>query len=147
MTKKSIAILDFGSQFSQIIARRVREQNVYCELFPFDAPAEQVNAIQPGGYILSGGPASVYAEGAPQVPDYVLDSGLPVLGICYGMQAITHALGGQVDPSNEREFGVATVSVTMPNPLLPTVNSPLPASPKYDEKMSYLGGGTGNSVL
>ncbi len=126
MTKNSIAILDFGSQYAQIIARRVREQNVYCELFPHDAPAEKVNAIGPGGYILSGGPASVYAEGAPQVPAYILDSGLPILGICYGMQALTHALGGQVDPSNEREFGVATVSVTMPNPLLgdvkPTTN-------------------------
>ena len=141
MTKNSIAILDFGSQFAQLIARRVREQNIYCELFPHDAPAEKVNAIQPGGYILSGGPASVYAEGAPQVPDYILDSGLPILGICYGMQAITHALGGQVDPSNEREFGVATVNVTMPNPLLPTVNSPLPASPKYDKSMSDLGEG------
>ncbi len=117
--KNSIAILDFGSQYAQIIARRVREQNVYCELFPFDAPAEQVNAIQPGGYILSGGPASVYAEGAPQVPGYVLDSGLPVLGICYGMQALTHALGGVVAPSSEREFGVATVKTTSPNPLTP----------------------------
>ena len=119
MIKTSIAILDFGSQYAQIIARRVREQNVYCELFPFDAPAEQVNAIQPGGYILSGGPASVYAWGAPQVPGYVLDSGLPVLGICYGMQALTHALGGKVSPSSEREFGIATVTPKAPNPLLP----------------------------
>jgi len=119
MIKTSIAILDFGSQYAQIIARRVREQNVYCELFPFDAPAEQVNAIQPGGYILSGGPASVYAGGAPQVPGYVLDSGLPVLGICYGMQALTHALGGKVSPSSEREFGIATVTPKAPNPLLP----------------------------
>ncbi len=115
----SIAILDFGSQYAQIIARRVREQNVYCELFPHDAPAEQVNAIQPGGYILSGGPSSVYAEGAPQVPDYILGSGLPILGICYGMQALTHALGGQVDPSDEREFGVATVKATIPNFMVP----------------------------
>ncbi len=133
---KSIAILDFGSQFSQLIARRVREQNIYCELFPYDAPAEKVNAIQPGGYILSGGPASVYAEGAPQVPDYILDSGLPVLGICYGMQAITHALGGQVDPSSEREFGVATVTVTKSNPLLGSVNGPLPASPEFEKQNS-----------
>jgi GMP synthase (glutamine-hydrolysing) len=124
MTKTSIAILDFGSQYAQIIARRVREQNVYCELFPFDAPTGQVDAIQPGGYILSGGPASVYAEGAPQVPGYVLDSGLPVLGICYGMQALTHALGGQVDPSSEREFGVATVKTTSPNPLTPVDEFP-----------------------
>ena len=122
--KKSIAILDFGSQYAQIIARRVREQNVYCELFPFDAPTEQVNAIQPGGYILSGGPASVYAEEAPQVPGYVLESGLPILGICYGMQALTHALGGQVDPSSEREFGVATVKTISPNPLTPVNEFP-----------------------
>ena len=116
----SIAILDFGSQYAQIIARRVRENNVYCELFPFDAPAKQVLAINPRGFILSGGPASVYAEGAPQIADYILDSGLPILGICYGMQALTHALGGQVDPSSEREFGVATVKLTDSTPLLPT---------------------------
>jgi len=134
--KNSIAILDFGSQYAQIIARRVREQNVYCELFPFDAPNEQVNAIQPGGYILSGGPASVYAQEAPQVPGYVLDSGLPVLGICYGMQALTHALGGQVSPSSEREFGVATVTPTAPNPLLP--DSQFPALMSHGDRITRL---------
>ena len=124
MTQNSIAILDFGSQYAQIIARRVREQNVYCELFPFDAPAEQVFGIAPQGFILSGGPASVYAEGAPQVPAYVLDSGLPILGICYGMQALTHALGGRVAPANEREFGVARVKITSASPLLGSAISP-----------------------
>ncbi len=144
--KNSIAILDFGSQFSQLIARRVREQNVYCELFPFDAPAEKVNAIQPGGYILSGGPASVYAEGAPQIPDYVLDSGLPVLGICYGMQAITHALGGQVDPSNEREFGVATVKVTSASPLFGSGKAPAGdgAGSNFKEATAAVLGGVGS---
>ncbi len=132
--KTSIAILDFGSQYAQIIARRVREQNVYCELFPFDAPVEQVNAIRPGGYILSGGPASVYAAGAPQVPGYVLESGLPILGICYGMQALTHALGGQVDPSSEREFGVADVTPTAPNPLLP--DSKFPALMSHGDRIT-----------
>ncbi len=136
MTKNSIAILDFGSQFAQLIARRVREQNIYCELFPYDSPAEKVNAIQPGGYILSGGPASVYAEGAPQVPDYVLDSGLPILGICYGMQALTHALGGQVDPSNEREFGVATVQSLIPSPLIP--DSPFPALMSHGDRITEM---------
>ncbi len=124
MPKNSMAILDFGSQYAQIIARRVREKNVYCELFPFDAPAEQVLAIQPKGFIFSGGPASVYADGAPQAPQYILDSGLPILGICYGMQALTHALGGQVDPSSEREFGVATVKITSASPLLGSVKAP-----------------------
>ncbi len=115
----SIAILDFGSQYSQLIARRVREANVYCELFPHHAPRRQVMAIRPKGFILSGGPASVYEPGAPQVPAYVLESGLPVLGICYGMQALTHALGGRVTPSAEREYGAAEIEVLVDNPLLP----------------------------
>src|SRR3970040_302679 len=92
----AIAVLDFGSQYAQLIARRVREARVYCELFPWDAPREQVLALQPKGFILSGGPASVYEPGAPQIPAYVLESRLPVLGICYGMQAMAHALGGGV---------------------------------------------------
>ncbi len=114
----AIAILDFGSQYAQLIARRIREARVYCELFPWDAPAEAVQAISPKGFILSGGPASVYAEGAPSIPDYVLASGLPVLGICYGMQALTHALGGQVDPSTEREYGQAAIDPLIPGTML-----------------------------
>ncbi len=115
----AIAILDFGSQYAQLIARRVREVQVYCELFPWDAPAESVLALQPRGFILSGGPASVYAPDAPFIPDYVLQSGLPVLGICYGMQALTQALGGQVDASSEREYGPAELLVEVDNPLIP----------------------------
>ena len=115
----TIAVLDFGSQYAQLLARRVREQGVYSELFPHDAPAEAVMAAKPRGFILSGGPASVYAEGAPQIPPYVLESGLPVLGVCYGMQALTHALGGVVDPAPQREYGPATLEVVRPNPLLP----------------------------
>lgn len=116
----SIAILDFGSQYSQIIARRIRELQVYCELFPWDAPAKQVQAIQPCGYILSGGPASVYEPGAPYLPDYVLASGKPILGICYGMQALTHALGGVVASSSQREYGMAVIETELANPLIPT---------------------------
>ncbi|MEJ2709283.1 MAG: glutamine-hydrolyzing GMP synthase [Anaerolineales bacterium] len=115
----SIAILDFGSQYAQLIARRIREIHVYSELFPWYAPAEQVTAIEPKGFILSGGPASVYEPGAPQIPDYVLDSGLPILGICYGMQALTHALGGKVSSSTQREYGPARLHPTRTNPLLP----------------------------
>ena len=98
----SIAVLDFGSQYAQLIARRVREARVYCELFPWDTEASKVLAIQPRGFILSGGPASVYAESAPFIQEYVLNSGLPILGICYGMQALTQALGGQwsIPPAN-----------------------------------------------
>ena len=115
----SIAILDFGSQYAQLIARRVREAQVYCELFPFDTPPEQVMSLKPRGFVLSGGPASVYEPGAPQVPQYVLRSGLPILGICYGMQAITHALGGRVAASSHREYGPAEIEVCAASPLLP----------------------------
>src|SRR5512136_2538563 len=114
----SIAILDFGSQYAQLIARRVREAHVYCELFAWDTPAEKVLALQPSGFILSGGPASVYASGAPTLPGYVVDSGLPVLGICYGMQLLTITLGGTVNPSTKREYGQVMVDVVIPNLLL-----------------------------
>ncbi len=115
----SLAVLDFGSQTSQLIARRIREAQVYCELFPFDAAPEEVLALHPKGIILSGGPASVYEPGAPRLPAYVSQSGLPVLGICYGMQLMTQALGGRVAGSNEREYGPAEVEVLQANPLLP----------------------------
>ena len=121
----AIAVLDFGSQYSQLIARRVREAQVYCELFPWNAPAAQVLALRPKGFILSGGPASVYAPGAPQIPAYVLDSRLPVLGICYGMQALTHALGGKVAPAAGREYGPALVETICENPLLPPGAQPV----------------------
>ncbi len=115
----AIAILDFGSQYAQLIARRVRELQVYCELFPWDAPAEQVLALHPKGFILSGGPASVYEPQAPVVPSYVLSRRVPILGICYGMQALTQALGGEVAPSTEREYGPAEVETLADNPLIP----------------------------
>ena len=114
----AIAILDFGSQYAQIIARRVREAQVYCEQFPWNAAPEQVLAIHPKGFILSGGPASVYEPDAPFIPPYVLASGLPVLGICYGMQALTHALGGRVAAATEREYGPAQIETIRANPLL-----------------------------
>jgi GMP synthase (glutamine-hydrolysing) len=106
----SIVILDFGSQYAQIIARRVRESNVYCELFPWDAPQEKIFSINPKGFILSGGPKSVYEKNAPFIQQFIFDSNLPILGICYGMQALTHALGGKVNPSSEREYGFAEIS-------------------------------------
>ncbi len=121
----SIAILDFGSQYSQIIARRVREAQVYCELFPWNAPADAVLALNPKGFILSGGPASVYESGAPVIPDYVFASNKPVLGICYGMQALTYALGGRVAPSREREYGPAQIETICSNPLIQHGSQPV----------------------
>ena len=94
MPQNSIAILDYGSQYTQLIARRVREANVYCEIFPWDAPADRVLALAPKAFILSGGPDSVYDAGAPSLPAYVLDVRLPILGICYGQHLLTQALGG-----------------------------------------------------
>ncbi|HHY88397.1 MAG TPA: glutamine-hydrolyzing GMP synthase [Chloroflexi bacterium] len=115
---KGIVVLDFGSQTAQLIARRVREAQVYCELFPWDAPAEEVMALDPAGFILSGGPASVYTQDAPFIQDYILESGKPVLGICYGAQALTQALGGRVAPASEREYGQAHVTALRENPLI-----------------------------
>jgi GMP synthase (glutamine-hydrolysing) len=116
----SIAVIDFGSQYAQLIARRVREAHVYCELFPWDVAEARVQSLHPKGYILSGGPASVYDPGAPQIPAYVLESGRPVLGICYGMQALTQALGGVVTPSSEREYGPAQLEPLGESPLIPS---------------------------
>ena len=122
----SVAILDFGSQYTQLIARRVREAHVYCELFPWDTPPEEVLALEPRGFILSGGPASVYTSGAPGLPDYVLERGVPVLGICYGMQLLAHRLGGRVAPAAKREYGLAEVELSGPdNPLLTNLHSPI----------------------
>jgi GMP synthase (glutamine-hydrolysing) len=108
----AVVILDFGSQFAQLIARRVRELHVYSELLPHDTPWEEIARRRPKGIILSGGPASVYDEGAPR-PDPAIWSGrVPVLGICYGLQLMAHELGGEVVPSAKREYGPASVTLT-----------------------------------
>jgi len=107
-----IAILDFGSQYTQLIARRVREQGVYAEVFACDADADKIDMHQPRGYILSGSPHSVYEPDAPQLPAHLLATGKPIFGICYGMQALTHALGGVVAPAQTREYGAAIIMHT-----------------------------------
>ena len=91
----AIAILDFGSQYTQLIARRIREMQVYCEIFPWDAPEDQIRQLNPKGYILSGGPASVYEENAPVLQDFVIQSNVPILGICYGMHILAQHSGRQ----------------------------------------------------
>ncbi|PMO06026.1 glutamine-hydrolyzing GMP synthase [Vibrio splendidus] len=107
-----ILILDFGSQYTQLVARRIREIGVYCELWSWDVEEADIREFNPDGIILSGGPESVTEENSPRAPQYVFDSGVPVFGICYGMQTMAEQLGGKVATSTEREFGYAAVQVT-----------------------------------
>jgi GMP synthase (glutamine-hydrolysing) len=115
----NIIILDFGSQYTQLIARRVREAHVFCEIFPHDAPIQQLKERNPNAWILSGSHNSVYDDGAPTLPALVLESGKPVLGICYGMQLMARSLGGHVAASSRREYGRAVVSSMGNSGLLP----------------------------
>jgi GMP synthase (glutamine-hydrolysing) len=121
--RENILILDFGAQYSQLIARRVRELSVYCEIVPFTAALEKIQASKPAGIILSGGPDSVCREGSPSLPPEIYRSGLPILGICYGLQLIAQSLGGRVVPgAGRREFGKAMVDVKDPDTIF--VNLP-----------------------
>ncbi|MFC5404583.1 glutamine-hydrolyzing GMP synthase [Cohnella soli] len=104
-----IVVLDFGGQYNQLIARRIRDLGVYSELLPFNVSIDRIRALQPKGIVFSGGPASVYAEGAPQVDPAIYDLGVPIFGICYGMQLITHQLGGKVEPAHKREYGKSDI--------------------------------------
>ena len=113
----TVVVLDFGSQYSQLIARRIREAGVYSILLPWDTSWEEIARLRPKGIILSGGPASVYDEGAPSLPAWVLREDVPVLGICYGMQLIASALDGGVEPATRREYGPAKIEVTQSYPL------------------------------
>jgi GMP synthase (glutamine-hydrolysing) len=107
----AIVILDFGSQYTQLIARRIREQNVFSAVLPCTASLDEIRAYKPIGIILSGGPSSVYDMDAPQADARILDSGLPILGICYGLHFITHHLGGKIRPADKREYGFAQVTI------------------------------------
>ncbi|HSN25747.1 MAG TPA: glutamine-hydrolyzing GMP synthase [Kofleriaceae bacterium] len=117
MAHQLVLVLDFGSQYTQLIARRIREQSVYCEIHPYTLGADlpKLRALDPIGIILSGGPNSVYDEGAPHVPAGLWELGIPVLGICYGAQLTAHLLGGKVDRADAREYGRATVRVRTGN--------------------------------
>ena len=112
-----VLVLDFGSQYAQLIARRVREQNVYCEIVRHDISIERIREHAPRGLILSGGPSSVYAEGAPRCDPELFSLDLPILGICYGMQLVCDALGGKVQSVAAREYGRARCEITADDPL------------------------------
>lgn len=115
--RESVVIFDFGSQYSMLITRRIRECQVYCELVPYDTPWEKIEHLHPKGFILSGGPASVYDPGAPAAPDYVFKMGVPVLGICYGMHVMANQLGGKVALLSKREYGHSTLHQGLDSPL------------------------------
>jgi GMP synthase (glutamine-hydrolysing) len=119
-----ILVVDFGGQYTQLIARRVREVGVYSEILPFDATPEQIEAFAPSGIILSGGPESVGAAGSPQISDALLEARTPVLGICYGMQALAAKLGGGVEAADHREYGYAEVRLAGTDPLLAGLAKP-----------------------
>jgi GMP synthase (glutamine-hydrolysing) len=110
--REAIIVIDFGSQYSLLIARRVRECQVYCELVPHDITWEKIAPLNPKGFILSGGPASVYDPEAPLAPAFIYGSHLPILGICYGMQVFTKQLGGQVTPGIKHEYGHAILHLS-----------------------------------
>src|SRR5271154_4855465 len=106
-----VVVLDFGGQYTQLIARRIREQQVFSAVLPCSSSLDEIRRFDPAGIVLSGGPSSVYDAQAPKCNPQVLALGIPVLGICYGMQWITHALGGKVEPAQRREYGRAQLSV------------------------------------
>lgn len=136
---EAIVVLDFGSQYSMLIARRVRECNVYCELVPWNTPWERLAHLDLKGFILSGGPASVYEPGAPLAPAYVYESGLPVLGICYGMQLLAHQLGGRVAPGDKREYGHAVVHRAEPaGPILSDLPTAFPVWMSHGDRILEL---------
>ena len=115
---ETILILDFGGQYTQLIGRRIREANVYTEIVPFSITLEKLKAYQPKGIVLSGGPSSVYETGAPLCDSGILRLGIPVLGICYGMQLIGKELGGRVEPATRREYGSQSLDSVKPSFLL-----------------------------
>jgi GMP synthase (glutamine-hydrolysing) len=134
-----ILILDFGSQYTQLIARRVREIGVYCEIWPWDASASDIIRFAPRGFILSGGPESVHAEDGPQAPDVIFELNVPVLGICYGLHTMAAQLGGTVAPSLLKEFGFARVTVNQPSRLLQNIEDHVDEEgrPQLDVWMSH----------
>ncbi|MBC8144817.1 MAG: gamma-glutamyl-gamma-aminobutyrate hydrolase family protein, partial [bacterium] len=109
-----ILILDFGSQYTQLIARKVRECSVYAEIHPYNISIDRIREMNPVGIILPGGPSSVYEDGAPHSDPAIFDLGTPVLGLCYGLQLIAHQLGGEVNSSARKEFGRAHLHVDIP---------------------------------
>ena len=137
--RETIIVIDFGSQYSLLIARRIRESQVYCELVPHDIPWEKIAPLNPKGFILSGGPASVYEPEAPLAPAYIYEKNLPILGICYGMQVITHQLGGKVTPAAKREYGHAMLHLSqVDSPLFADLDTPSPVWMSHGDQITEM---------
>jgi GMP synthase (glutamine-hydrolysing) len=137
--RESIVVIDFGSQYSMLIARRVREFQVYCELVPHDTPWEKIAPLNPKGFILSGGPGSVYEPDAPLAPAYIYESHLPILGICYGMQVLTKQLGGRVALGTKREYGHAILHLgEADSPLLADLPPSTPVWMSHGDKIEEM---------
>ena len=122
---EQIIILDFGSQYTQVIARRIRECNVYSVILRYDTPATELAKLEPKGIILSGGPASVYDENAPRCDPGIFRLGIPVLGICYGLQVMVQMLGGRVKATKRREYGKTQLNIIDHSDLFQGINSPM----------------------
>jgi GMP synthase (glutamine-hydrolysing) len=133
-----IVILDFGSQYTQVIARRIREFHVFSQVLPYNTPASKIKELAPAGVILSGGPASVYAKGSPQPDKGVFRLGVPVLGICYGMQLLAHHLGGKVEHSEQREYGMGTLKVSKSCALFRGLDKELAVWNSHGDKVTKL---------
>lgn len=139
VSDERVLVLDFGSQYAQLIARRIRDQNVYCEIVRHDITAEAISKRSPKAIVLSGGPSSVYSENAPSCDPEIFSLGIPVLGICYGMQLATQSLGGTVQHANSREYGRATIETKSGNPLFDGLPNSMEVWMSHGDQVQDLG--------
>ncbi|MDR0932792.1 MAG: glutamine-hydrolyzing GMP synthase, partial [Victivallales bacterium] len=135
---ETIIVLDFGSQYSQLIARRIRECHVYSKIMPYHTTAAAIKAENPKGIILSGGPASVYSEHAPKCDPAIFELGIPILGICYGLQLLIHTLGGVISRGKAREYGKATLNVIIPGDLFAGISIQTQVWMSHGDKVSQM---------
>ena len=154
LRQEAIVVLDYGSQYSRLIARRIREANVYCEIHPHDVTVDRLSHLDIKGFILSGGPGSVYDADAADLESHILDKKVPILGICYGMQLLAHSLGGKVAPTPVREYGHAVLHQDAPgHPLFQNLPNSLPVWMSHGDQVLELPQGfrpmayTGNSPI
>ena len=136
-----ILIIDFGSQYNQLIARRVREHHVYCQIEPPNIPLSAIKSINPEGLILSGGPASIYSKSAPRVDSGIFKLGIPVLGICYGLQYMVDALGGRVERAAKREYGFAELLIKNQKRIFSGINKKTQCWMSHGDKIDRLPAG------